>query len=205
MQLKRWRFIPCIWSVPYSRPLSVQSCSHRMRDCSGISPFRKFSMIQLRAGRFTFMLQTRSNQFKPVRSQAHVWTGYMFLFFTKYMYTSKLPPTLHTNSNCHQTAWKFLWSHPLSRPQHLIKYSSTFYVGIGQVKNGRLYLRYGNSSEKATANWAKTLADKSLCYTIVKTAPRFLLPHSEAVKRKLENFKFVILFFSSSSHVTQKP
>ena len=32
------------------------------------------------------------------------------------------------------------------------KYGSTSYVGIGQVKNGRLYFRYGSSSEKTTAN-----------------------------------------------------
>ena len=31
------------------------------------------------------------------------------------------------------------------------KYGSTFYVGIGQVKNGHLYLRYGSNSEKNTA------------------------------------------------------
>ena len=40
------------------------------------------------------------------------------------------------------------------------KYGSTFYVWIGQVKNGHLYLRFGSSSEKTTANGAKTLTDK---------------------------------------------
>ena len=37
---------------------------------------------------------------------------------------------------------------------------STFYVGIDQVKIGRLYLRYGSSSKKTKANWAKTITDK---------------------------------------------
>ena len=32
------------------------------------------------------------------------------------------------------------------------KDGSTFHVGIGQVKNGSLYLRYGSSSEKTTVN-----------------------------------------------------
>ena len=40
------------------------------------------------------------------------------------------------------------------------KYGSTSYVGIGQVKNGHLYLKYGSSSEKTTAKGAKTLTDK---------------------------------------------
>ena len=45
------------------------------------------------------------------------------------------------------------------------KYSSTFCGGMGQVKNSHLYLRYGSSSEKTTAKWAKTLTDKrSLLY-----------------------------------------
>ena len=36
------------------------------------------------------------------------------------------------------------------------KYDSTFYVGIGHVKNSCLYLRYGSSSEKTTAYEVKT-------------------------------------------------
>ena len=40
------------------------------------------------------------------------------------------------------------------------KYGSTFYVGTGRVKNGRLCLRYGSSSEKTAAELAKTLTDK---------------------------------------------
>ena len=42
----------------------------------------------------------------------------------------------------------------------------------------------------------KLLQTKSFCYTIVKNAPRVLLTHSEAEKRKLEIFDFVI-FLSS--------
>ena len=44
--------------------------------------------------------------------------------------------------------------------KYITKYGNTLYVWIGQVKNGRLYLRYGSSSEKVTANWAKALTDK---------------------------------------------
>ena len=87
------------------------------------------------------------------------------------------------------------------------KYGSNFYVGMHGLgskssQNGRLYLSYGSSSEKTTAKSAKTLTDKNP--TIDKNAPRVLLPYSEAEKRKLENFDFVILL-SSSSCITQKP
>ena len=54
----------------------------------------------------------------------------------------------------------------------------------------------------------KLLQTKSLCYTIIKNAPRVLLPHSAAEERKPENFDFVILLsssLSSSSRVTRKP
>ena len=49
---------------------------------------------------------------------------------------------------------------------------------------------------------------KSLCYTIVKNAPKVLLPHSEAEKGKYENFDFAILlssffFFFLLLHHTQ--
>ena len=80
-------------------------------------------------------------------------------------------------------------------------------VEIGQVQNGLLYLRYGSSSEKTTVKRAKTLTEKTICYTIVKNDPRVLLPHSEAEKRKLEIFDFVILsfFFFFFITCTQKP
>ena len=77
------------------------------------------------------------------------------------------------------------------------KYGSTFYAGIAQVKNGRLYLRYMGAALRKPQQIEPTLLQtKSLCYTIVKNAPRVLLPHSEAEKRKLENFDFVILLSS---------
>ena len=57
------------------------------------------------------------------------------------------------------------------------KYGSTFYVGIGQIKNGHLYLRYGSSFEKLQQSEPKHLQTKDICYNIVKNAPRVLLPH----------------------------
>ena len=69
----------------------------------------------------------------------------------------------------------------------------------------------GAALRKQQQTEPKLLQTKSLCYTIVKNAPRVLLPHSEAEKRKLENFDFVILvsssssLLSSSSLITQKP
>ena len=44
-----------------------------------------------------------------------------------------------------------------------------------------------------------TVTDKSLCYFIVKNAPRVLLVHTKAKKNKHEDFKFVILL--SSLHI----
>ena len=77
-------------------------------------------------------------------------------------------------------------------------YGSTYNVGMSQVKNGHLYLRYGSSSENTRQSEPKHLQ------TIIKNALRVLLPHSEAEKSKPEIFDFVVLL-SSSSHVTQKP
>ena len=52
------------------------------------------------------------------------------------------------------------------------EYRSTFYVGIDQVKNCHLYLRYENSSEKTTASATKLLQTENLAYTIVEKCPR---------------------------------
>ena len=49
----------------------------------------------------------------------------------------------------------------------------------------------GAALRKLQQSEAKHLHTKSLCYNIVKNAPRVLLPHSEAEKRKLENFNFI--------------
>ena len=69
-----------------------------------------------------------------------------------------------------------------------------YFLCIGRVENGCLYLRYGSSLKKTTAKWAKTLTNKSLYYTNV---PSFLLPHLKGEKRKLENYDFVIFLTSS--------
>ena len=62
----------------------------------------------------------------------------------------------------------------------------------------------GAALTKPQQSEPKLLQTKSLAYTIVKNAPRVLLPHSEVEKRKLENFDFVNLL-SSSSCITEKP
>ena len=52
------------------------------------------------------------------------------------------------------------------------KYGITFYVEMGQVQNGCLYLRYGNSSAKSD----KTLTDKRpLLFYCKSAAPKLLL------------------------------
>ena len=83
------------------------------------------------------------------------------------------------------------------------KYHSTFYVGMGVVQNGCLYLRYGSSSVITTVKWDKT-PTKSLCYNYYKNATRVLLLHTKAEKNEHKIFDFVILpFFLSSPHITQ--
>ena len=42
------------------------------------------------------------------------------------------------------------------------KYDSTFYVWMGWVQNGRLYVRYGGNAEKTTEKGAKSLTDEML-------------------------------------------
>ena len=71
-----------------------------------------------------------------------------------------------------------------------------FNVGMGQVQNGRLYLRYGSNLVITTAKSDKTLTEESLCCSIVKNAPRVLLAHTKAEKNKHENFDFVLLPFA---------
>ena len=59
--------------------------------------------------------------------------------------------------------WKIDLGKGSELPHHthyIKKYGSTFYVGIGRVKNGCLYLKYGSSPEKTTAKSVKTLTDK---------------------------------------------
>ena len=76
------------------------------------------------------------------------------------------------------------------------KYGSAFYVGIGQVKNGHLYLRYGSNSKKTTAKCNKTVTDKKACLYYCKNVPGVQLSHTKAEKNKLENLNIVILHSS---------
>ena len=70
-------------------------------------------------------------------------------------------------------------------------------LGIGQVKNGRLYLRYGSCSEKTTAKCGETVTDKKPCLYYCKKIPGVQLPHTIAEKNKRENLDVVILLSSS--------
>ena len=81
-------------------------------------------------------------------------------------------------------------------------YISTLYVGIGHVKNSHLYVRYGSSLEKTTANCDKIVTDKRPCLSIVKCPKSSAIPRIKTEKNKHENLDFVIL---SSSCITQKP
>ena len=51
-------------------------------------------------------------------------------------------------------------------------YSGTSYVGVDQVKNGRLYVRYGSSYDKTIANRAKTLTDKKTFAILLSKMPK---------------------------------
>ena len=77
------------------------------------------------------------------------------------------------------------------------EYGNTLYVGTSQVKNGRLYLRYGSSSEKTTAKCDKTVPDKKPCLYYCKNVPGVQLPYTKAERNKLENLDFVMLISSS--------
>ena len=82
-----------------------------------------------------------------------------------------------------------------------------FNVGMGQVQNGRLYLRYGSNLVKTTAKSDKMLTEeKPLLFYCKKNAPRVPLAHTKAEKNKHENFDFVLLLSSSSfcTHITQE-
>ena len=58
------------------------------------------------------------------------------------------------------------------------KCDSTFYVVIGQVKNGHLYLRYGSNYEKTTAKYDETVTDKRPYLYYCKNCPSSLfIPH----------------------------
>ena len=71
-----------------------------------------------------------------------------------------------------------------------------FNVGMGQVQNGHLYLRYGSNFVITTAKSDETLTDKKPLLFYYKNAPRVLLAHTKAEKNKHENFDFVHLLSS---------
>ena len=68
---------------------------------------------------------------------------------------------------------------------------STFYVGMGLVRNGCLHLRYGSSSVSIMAKQKETLKQKKALLFYSKNAPRDLLAYEKA-KNNHENFE---LFF----------
>ena len=69
---------------------------------------------------------------------------------------------------------------------------SALCVGMSQVQNGCLYLRYGSSSVTITAKWNKTPTAKEAFAFYCNNAPRVLLTHTKAEKT---NIKSLILFF----------
>ena len=71
-------------------------------------------------------------------------------------------------------------------------------VGMGQVQNGCLYLRYGSSSVITTAMWDKTLTDKRPLLVYCKNAPRVLLPHTKTEKNNQEILILACIDLSSS-------
>ena len=71
----------------------------------------------------------------------------------------------------------------VSKSTVIRQYGNTLYVGIGQVKNDCLYLRYGSSSEKTTTKCDETVTYKKPCLNYFKKVPGVQLPHSEAEKK----------------------
>ena len=86
------------------------------------------------------------------------------------------------------------------------KYSSTSYVGI--VWAGSKWCpvyKYGTSSEITTAEWCKTLIDKTVSYPTVKHTSRVPLTPLTFKKIKHDNFDFVLslLSFFSLMHTSK--
>ena len=88
---------------------------------------------------------------------------------------------------------------------------------MGQVQNGRLYIRYRSSSHKNEAEERKKLTEYISLLYIAKSTLKTLLTFSKVEKTKHESFNFVLLlspFFdllllpsssSSPSSITKKP
>ena len=75
----------------------------------------------------------------------------------------------------------------------VIPYGNTSYVGIGQVQNGVMYIRYWTTSKAAITERCKTLIEKTFSYCIVKDTPRD--PLALVTSRK-SNVKISILLLS---------
>ena len=71
-------------------------------------------------------------------------------------------------------------------------------LGMGQVQNGRLYIRYRSNSQKTKQRNEKSLETISLCYSIAKSTLKTPLTFSKVEKTKHENFAFVHLLLLSS-------
>ena len=92
------------------------------------------------------------------------------------------------------------------------KYDSTFYEGMGQVKNGHLYLRYESSSKKTTTNWAKTLTDKkNFAILFLRMPQEFCYPIQNLREENLKIqfcdpsfFFFLTLYVSNKCSTTEE-
>ena len=78
--------------------------------------------------------------------------------------------------------------------KYIRKYGSAFYVGIGQVKNGRLWQLWENHSKISQNSYRQ----KTFGILLLKMAQEFCYP-TQKLRKKLENFYFVILLSSFSS------
>ena len=75
---------------------------------------------------------------------------------------------------------------------------------MGQVQNGRLYIRYRSNFPETKQRSEKSLQTTSFCYSIAKSIRKTLLTFSKVEKTKHENFDFVhllsLFFFFSIKH-----
>ena len=70
---------------------------------------------------------------------------------------------------------------------------------MGQVRNGRLYLRYGSSPREMKQRRQRSLQATSPGYFIAKSTLKVPLTFNKVKKFKVENFDFLPLLSSSSS------
>ena len=85
------------------------------------------------------------------------------------------------------------------------KYGSPFYVGMGRVKNGVLYLRYSSNFVITKAECYKAFTHKNLHYSIVERLPLSFLNVVKSVPKVSVFFLLILLsFFFLSHHVKLK-